>query len=143
MLDIGKYVGTNCPKTHLSLFFSNIGFMTLTQKQMTQIFPRTHNRVVRQLFVQIDKSTLKSWNDITNAFVKQYKYNTLIEVTKSNFKTSFQKIVLKNNPLSSYRIKVLVIWNIINLFFCIFKYFLKIFFYLYYFIFNHFSYLYG
>ena len=29
---LGKYVGTNCPKTHLSLFFSNVGFMTLTQK---------------------------------------------------------------------------------------------------------------
>ena len=34
MPDIDKYDGTNCPKTHLQLFFSNVGSMGLTQKQM-------------------------------------------------------------------------------------------------------------
>ena len=135
MSDIDKYVGTNCLKTHLSLFSLNVGFMTLTQKQMTQIFPRTHNRVVRQLFVQIDKSTLKSWDDITNAFVKQYKYNTLIEVTKSNFKTSFQKqsfIELQNKSFGNF----LECHQFIFLYFQIFL--KNTFLYIYYFIFNHF-----
>lgn len=71
MPDIDKYDGTGCPKTHPQLFFSNVGSMGLTQKQMAKIIPRTLSGAAVRWFAQIDKSTLKSWDDIANAFVKQ------------------------------------------------------------------------
>lgn len=71
MPDIDKYDGTGCPKTHPLLFFSNVGSMRLTQKQMAKIFPRILSGAAGRWFTQIDKSTLKSWDDIANAFLKQ------------------------------------------------------------------------
>lgn len=65
MPDIDKYDGTGCPKTHLQLFFSNVGSMGLTQKQMAQIFPRTLSGAAGRWFAQIEKSTR---DDIANAF---------------------------------------------------------------------------
>lgn len=91
MPDIDKYDGTGCPKTHLQLFFSNVGSMGLTQKQMAQIFPRTLSGAAGRWFAQIEKSTLKSWDDIANAFVKQYNYNTQMEVTRRRLEMTRQR----------------------------------------------------
>lgn len=51
MPDIDKYDGTGCPKTHLQLFFSNVGSMRLTQKQMAKIFPNTLSGAVGRWFL--------------------------------------------------------------------------------------------
>lgn len=91
MPEIYKYDETRCPKTHLQLFFSNVGSMGLTQKQMAQIFPRTLSGAAGRWFTQIEKSTLKSWDDIANAFLKQYNYNTQIEVTRRGLEMTRQR----------------------------------------------------
>ncbi|KAI5443289.1 hypothetical protein KIW84_012085 [Lathyrus oleraceus] len=70
-----KYNGSSCPETHLQAFVRKISAYTMDQKLWMYFFQDSLSGESLEWYTKLKSSDIKSWQDLGDAFFKQYQFN--------------------------------------------------------------------
>lgn len=73
--DFKKYKGLDCPKNHLRNFSRKMVAYAYDEKMLIHYFKDNLSGTSLKWYMQLEKAHICTWEDITNAFLRQYKYN--------------------------------------------------------------------
>ncbi|XP_077245728.1 uncharacterized protein LOC143885439 isoform X2 [Tasmannia lanceolata] len=90
MPDFDKYDGVGCPITHLQMFTIMCQPQGLSPEQMAQLFPVSLTKVARRWFMVLDKTRYRTWKDIGEQFIRQFKYDDGTEITRKDLERTKQ-----------------------------------------------------
>ena len=88
--DFAKFDGTGDPKTHLAGYVATMSLHNLGSDVMAQMFHQTLQGTALQWFWSLETVKKKTWEDIGAAFVAQYDYNCLIQITMRELESAKQ-----------------------------------------------------
>src|SRR4051812_24473419 len=71
--DFEKYKGLTCPRNHLRMYVQKMAAYAHDQKLMIHFFQDSLSGASVDWYMQLEKSYIRSWNDLANTFLKQYK----------------------------------------------------------------------
>ncbi|KAF5934477.1 hypothetical protein HYC85_030648 [Camellia sinensis] len=91
MPHIDRFDGSGDPMVHLSLFSDILRPMGLTRLQKLSLFGRTLSGIAVTWYAKLEDSVKRSWEEMAEAFVAQYSYNTQIEITTRDLETMRQE----------------------------------------------------
>ncbi|KAF5932790.1 hypothetical protein HYC85_028961 [Camellia sinensis] len=91
MPHIDRFDGSGGPMVHLSLFSDVLRLMGLTRLQKLSLFGRTLSGIAVTWYAKLEHSVKRSWEEMAEAFVAQYSYNTQIEITTRDLETTRQE----------------------------------------------------
>ncbi|KAF5932817.1 hypothetical protein HYC85_028988 [Camellia sinensis] len=91
MPHIDRFDGSGDPMVHLSLFSDVLRPMGLTRLQKLSLFGRTLSGIAAIWYAKLEDSVKRSWEEMAEAFVAQYSYNTQIEITTRDLETTRQE----------------------------------------------------
>ncbi|XP_077249439.1 uncharacterized protein LOC143888943 [Tasmannia lanceolata] len=89
--DFDKYNGTGSPTAHVQMFIIRSQSQGLNLEQMAQPFPISLTDVARKWYLGLDKMKVKSWNEITEQFIKHFSYDDGSEVTIRDLEATKQE----------------------------------------------------
>ena len=90
MPEMDKFDGTSCPKTHLKMYVGAMKPLGIGNELLAQLFQRTLTGAATKWFVDLEDSQKKTWDDICNAFNRQYRYNLEVDITRRDLETTKQ-----------------------------------------------------
>ncbi|XP_071900996.1 uncharacterized protein [Coffea arabica] len=70
-----KYDGTGNPKTHLRLFANKLGKPVDDENLPLRLFPESLEGDALDWYSNLKPEEVKTWLDLSNAFIRQYEYN--------------------------------------------------------------------
>lgn len=70
-----KYKGVSYPRIHLRMFFRKMVAYMDDEKLMMHSFQDSLSGASLDWYMQLEIIHIKNWEDLTNAFLKKYKYN--------------------------------------------------------------------
>ncbi|XP_057994363.1 uncharacterized protein LOC131174625 [Hevea brasiliensis] len=73
--EFDKYSGNSDPRIHLATYIAKMFALTEDDRLLVQFFHKSLTEAALHWCIQLDKSILRSWKDLVNAFFKQYKFN--------------------------------------------------------------------
>ena len=91
-LDIDKFDGTGNPVVHLRMFLGTLQPMGFEPRIFCNLFHRTLTGAAAQWFLSLEDSKTKNWEDIMDAFVAQYNYNTQLDVILRDLETTLKML---------------------------------------------------
>ncbi|KAF5934468.1 hypothetical protein HYC85_030639 [Camellia sinensis] len=91
MPHIDRFDGSGDPIVHLWLFSDILRSMGLTRLQKLSLFGRTWSGVAAIWYAKLEDDVKRNWDEMAEAFVAQYSYNTQIEVTTRDLETTRQE----------------------------------------------------
>ncbi|XP_050915290.1 uncharacterized protein LOC127130297 [Lathyrus oleraceus] len=89
------YEGTTCPKSHLIMYYCRMAAHVENDKLMIHCFQDSLKGASSKWYLTLDQSRIKSFQDLSDAFIKHYKYNMdlapnrrqLLSMTQKSSKT--------------------------------------------------------
>ncbi|KAF5933094.1 hypothetical protein HYC85_029265 [Camellia sinensis] len=91
MPQINRFDGSGDPMVHLRLFADILRPMGLTRPQKLSLFGRTLSGVAGHWYAKLQDEVKRNWDEMAEAFVAQYSYNTQIEITTRDLETTRQE----------------------------------------------------
>ncbi|KAF5933372.1 hypothetical protein HYC85_029543 [Camellia sinensis] len=91
MPQIDRFDGSGDPMVHLRLFSDILRPMGLTRPQKLSLFGRTLSGVAATWYAKLEDEVKGNWDEMAEAFVAQYSYNTQIEITTRDLETTRQE----------------------------------------------------
>ncbi|KAL7237529.1 hypothetical protein ACSBR2_003767 [Camellia fascicularis] len=88
MPHIDRFDRLGDPMVYLSLFSDVLRPMGLTRLQKLSLFGRTLSGIAAIWYTKLEDSVKRSWEEMAEAFVAQYSYNTQIEITTCDLETT-------------------------------------------------------
>ena len=82
MPDIERYTGIGCPRIHLQLYTVFMRGHRLDETQMIMLFPLSLSGAAQRWFASLDPSRSRTWADLGQKFIKQYSFNTVVDVSQ-------------------------------------------------------------
>ncbi|XP_050895901.1 uncharacterized protein LOC127102590 [Lathyrus oleraceus] len=90
-----SYEGTTCPKSHLIMYYRRMAAHVENDKLMIHCFQDSLKGASSKWYLTLDQSRIKSFQDLSDAFIKHYKYNMdlapdrrqLLSMTQKNSET--------------------------------------------------------
>jgi len=76
VLDFDKYKGRTCPKSHLRMYCRRMGAYSMDEKLLMHFFQDSLAGAAVAWYTNLEASQIRSWKDLTTAFIRQYQYNT-------------------------------------------------------------------
>ncbi|MCQ3971487.1 hypothetical protein FK511_29700, partial [Klebsiella pneumoniae] len=76
---------------HLRLFSDVLRPMGLTRLQKLSLFGRTLSGVASAWYAKLGDDVKRNWDEMAEAFILQYSYNTQIEITTRDLETTRQE----------------------------------------------------
>lgn len=70
-----KYTGDSFPRHHLVMFCRRITSYTHNDKLMIHYFQYSLSEASLSWYMKLERSHIQSWENLANAFLKQYNYN--------------------------------------------------------------------
>ena len=77
-----KYDGVSCPKLHLRSYVQKIQPHTADQKLWVHFFQESLVGTQVEWFYHLKGTNIHTWEDLDDAFYKQYQYNADLEPTR-------------------------------------------------------------
>lgn len=71
-----KYKGLTCPNIHLKMYYRKKVAYARDDKLMIHFFQYRLPRASLDWYIQLDCNNIHTWDELAEAFSKQYKYNT-------------------------------------------------------------------
>jgi hypothetical protein len=71
-----KYNGNSFPKTHVQAYFRKMVVYSDDEKLLMYFFKDNLAGASLEWYMRLDKAHIRCWRDLSEAFVKQYQYNT-------------------------------------------------------------------
>ena len=91
MPEIERYTGIGCPRIHLQLYIVVMRGHRLHETQMIMIFPLSLSGAARRWFASLDPLRRRTWADLRQEFIKQYSFNTLVNISRRELEALKQK----------------------------------------------------
>ncbi|KAI5420381.1 hypothetical protein KIW84_044244 [Lathyrus oleraceus] len=73
--DFEKYKGNTCPLSHLVMYARKMSTQTDNDQLLFHYFQDSLSGAALRWYMGLDSANIRSFNDLGEAFVKQYKYN--------------------------------------------------------------------
>ena len=70
-----KYNGNSCPRGHLVIYIRRMSTHTDDQRLLIHFFSDSLTGAALKWYMGLDSSNIRTFNDLGEAFIKQYKYN--------------------------------------------------------------------
>lgn len=70
-----KYKGISFPTNHLRMFVKKMDVYAINEKLMMHSFQDSLSEAYLDWYMQLERTHIKTWEDLDNAFLRQYKYN--------------------------------------------------------------------
>ena len=70
-----KYTGLECPNTHLRSYYNKMTEVIRDDKLLIYFFQDSLAGSVLSQYMRLDSVRIRSWRDLVEAFLKQYKFN--------------------------------------------------------------------
>ena len=91
MPDIERYTGIGCPRIHLQLYSTVMRGHRLDEAQMIMLFPLSLSGAAQRWFASLDPSRRRTWADLGQEFIRQYSFNTVVDVSRREFEALRQR----------------------------------------------------
>ena len=91
MPDIERYTGIGCPRIHLQLYSTVMRGHRLDEAQMIMLFPLSLSGVAQRWFASLDPSRRRTWADLGQEFIRQYSFNTVVDVSQRELEALGQR----------------------------------------------------
>ena len=86
-----KYEGISCPKNHLTMYCRRMASHARDDKMLIHFFQDSLSGVALNWYVHLEPSHIRSWKDLADAFLKQYKYNMDMALDRSQLQEMAKK----------------------------------------------------
>jgi len=73
--DFEKYKGASCPKNHLTMYCRKMAAHAGNEKLLIHFFQDSLAGTALSWYMHLEPTRIRTWNDLVDAFLKQYKYN--------------------------------------------------------------------
>ena len=73
--DFEKYKGVSCPKNHLTMYCRKMATHASNEKLLVHFFQDCLAGNALCWYMHLEPTRIRSWKDLVDAFLKQYKYN--------------------------------------------------------------------
>ena len=93
MPDNERYTGIRCPLIHLKLYIAVMHVHRLDEAQMIMIFPLSLSGAAQRWFASLDPSRRRIWADLGQEFIRQYSFNTVVDVSRRELEVLWQRPV--------------------------------------------------
>ena len=91
MPEIERYTGIGCPRIHLRLYSTIMRAHGLDEAQMIMLFPMSLSGAAQRWFASLDVSRRQTWDDLAEEFLRQYAFNTVVNVLRRELKALKQR----------------------------------------------------
>ena len=91
MPDIDRYTGIGCPCIHLQLYIVVMRGHRLDEAQMIMLIPLSLSGAAQRWFASLDPSSRRTWADLGQEFIRQYSFNTVVEVSRRELEALRQR----------------------------------------------------
>ena len=91
MPDIERYTGIGCPRIHLQLCTVVMHGHRLDETQMIMLFPLSLSGAAQRWFASLDPSRRRTWTDLAQEFLRQYSFNTVVNVSRRELEALRQR----------------------------------------------------
>jgi len=75
VLEFEKYKGTSYPRNHLTMYCRKMAAHARDEKLLMHFFQDNLVDTTLSWYMRLELARIRSWNDLVDAFLKQYKYN--------------------------------------------------------------------
>lgn len=70
-----KYTGLTCPKTHVRAYYRKMSAYLNDEKLLMHFFQDSLAGASLYWYMQLERTYIRNWRDLVEAFVKHYQYN--------------------------------------------------------------------
>ncbi|KAJ9140058.1 hypothetical protein P3X46_030745 [Hevea brasiliensis] len=89
--DFDKYTGNSNPRIHLATYIAKMSGLTEDDRLLIHFFHESLSGAALRWCIQLDRSKLRSWKDLADAFLKQYKFNCDVAPTRRDLQNLAQR----------------------------------------------------
>ncbi|XP_010645295.1 uncharacterized protein LOC100852942 [Vitis vinifera] len=82
MPNIERYTGIGCLLIHLRLYSTMMRAHGLDEPQMITLFPLSLSGAAQYWFASLESSKRRTWDDLTQEFLRQFSFNTIVDVSR-------------------------------------------------------------
>lgn len=86
-----KFKGNTCPQTHLIMYVRKMSMHTEDQRLLIHCFQDSLTGPALRWYMGLDSTSIKTFHDLGEAFVKHYKYNVDMAPDKDQLRVMSQK----------------------------------------------------
>ncbi|XP_050876893.1 uncharacterized protein LOC127080623 [Lathyrus oleraceus] len=91
VLDLPKYKGLNCPHSHLTMYCRKMASHIDNDNLLIHCFQDSLVGAFLDWYISLEHSKIRSWRDLSEAFLKQYKYNLDMAPTRLQLQNQSQR----------------------------------------------------
>ncbi|XP_058770183.1 uncharacterized protein LOC131643835 [Vicia villosa] len=89
--DFEKYKGNSCPQSHLTMYCRKMATHTDDDKLLIHYFQDSLTGAALRWYMGLDSSHISSFDDLVEAFIRQYKYNVDMAPDRDQLRAMAQK----------------------------------------------------
>jgi len=89
--DFEKYKGTSCPKDHLTMYVRKMSTCAHNHQVLIHYFQDSLTGTALKWYMNLDRAEIRTFNDLREAFVQQYKFNVDMASNRSDLQSMTQK----------------------------------------------------
>jgi len=89
--DFEKYEGTSCPKDHLTMYVRKMSMYANDHQVLIHYFQDSLTGTALKWYMNLDRVEIRTFNDLREAFVRQYKFNMDMAPDRSDLQAMTQK----------------------------------------------------
>ncbi|RDX84582.1 hypothetical protein CR513_34350, partial [Mucuna pruriens] len=86
-----KYKGSSCPRVHLAMYCRKMASFIHQDKILVHCFQESLTGAALSWYVNLESGHVKTWRDLAEAFICQYKYNEDIVPDRSRLQNMSKK----------------------------------------------------
>ncbi|XP_050909746.1 uncharacterized protein LOC127123584 [Lathyrus oleraceus] len=90
-LNFDQYEGATCPKSHLMMYYRKLAAHVDSDKLMIHYFQDSLKSASSKWYLTLDQTCIHCFQDLYDAFIKQYKYNMDIAFDRRQLLSMSQK----------------------------------------------------
>lgn len=90
-LDFDKYKGHTFPKSLLIMYYRKMDAHVQDDKLMIHYFKDSLSRASSKWYLSLDQSRIRFFQDLSDTFIKHYKYNMDMAPDKRELQSMFQR----------------------------------------------------
>ncbi|XP_050875250.1 uncharacterized protein LOC127078874 [Lathyrus oleraceus] len=88
--DFEKYKGHTCPKSHLIMYYRKMAAHVEDDKLMIHCFQDSLSGAPSKWYLSLDQNRIRCFQDLSDAFIKHYKYNMDMAPDRRQLQSMFQ-----------------------------------------------------
>ncbi|XP_058774480.1 uncharacterized protein LOC131648768 [Vicia villosa] len=86
-----KYKGNTCPKTHVRAYYRKMHVYSEDEGLLMHFFQDSLTGASLEWYMRLERTHIRSWRDLVEAFVKQYQYNVDMAPNRTQLQNLAQK----------------------------------------------------